>query len=97
MRKHCQVIPGSKKTCWSPVGEGVGRRGMEGVGTANLQASDCLVFYLLRLPVDGGTIIIDPESFVLRLLADLVLFSVVLGEASFLWNIVNYELKCMYT
>ena len=41
-------------------------------------------FYLVRLPVEGGTVIIEPVSFVLRLLADLVLFSVMLGDASFL-------------
>ena len=45
--------------------------------------SDFSSFYLVRLPVEGGTTIIEPVSFVLRLLADLVLFS---GDASFLWK-----------
>ena len=40
-------------------------------------------FYLVRLPVEGG-IIIEPLSFVLRDLADLVPLSAVLGDASFL-------------
>lgn len=50
-------------------------------------------FYLVRLPVEGGAIIIEPLSFVLRLLADLVLLSVMLGEASFLWKETWYTIN----
>ena len=55
--------------------------------------SDFSSFYLVRLPVEGGTTIIEPVSFVLRLLADLVLFS---GDASFLWKTHDTMLIEMY-
>ena len=102
MRKHCQVIPEWKKsqsTFFGLSGKGVGfflggGEGEEGGwGYSHLSGqwlSDSGSFYLVRLPVEGGTIITEPVSFVLRLLADLVLFS---GEASFLWKETWYTLN----
>lgn len=76
--------------------EGGWREGAVGGGQLTFRPVIVLNFYLVRLPVEGGTII-EPVSFVLRLLADLVLLSIVLGDASFLYKEIWYnQFKCIH-